>query len=100
MPFRYRRSIRIAKGASMTVSNSGVSASIKTPVGRIGTRGFSLRTGIPGLTYTSGWAKKQQWDGLLLLTVVFSVIILVGWNVVRLIFFLIRSAYNRMNGTP
>ena len=51
MGFRYQR--RIGKGLGLNLSKSGISTSYRTKYGSIGSKGFSLRTGIPGLTFRS-----------------------------------------------
>jgi len=46
---------RIGGAAGFNISKSGVSASIRTSMGSIGTRGYSIRTGIPGLYFRGSW---------------------------------------------
>lgn len=58
MGFRFQRRINLGGGWGVNASGSGASASYRTRHGSIGTKGFSLRTGIPGLSYRQGWGKN------------------------------------------
>lgn len=51
MGFRYNKRIRLGKGLGLNLSKSGISTSYKTKRGSVSSKGFSIRTGIPGLTY-------------------------------------------------
>ena len=55
MGFRFRKRINLFKGFGLNLSKSGISASFRNKFGSIGKRGFSLRTGIPGLTFFSSF---------------------------------------------
>jgi uncharacterized protein YegL len=57
MGFRYFRRINLGRGVGLNVSKSGVSPSYRTRFGSIGPRGFSVRSGIPGLSYRGGRSK-------------------------------------------
>lgn len=57
MGFRFHRRLNLGGGAGLNVSKSGVSASVRGRHGSIGTSGFSLRTGIPGLSYRQSWGR-------------------------------------------
>lgn len=54
MGFRYQKRVKLGKGVGLNVSKSGVSPSLRTKYGSIGSKGFSIRTGIPGLSYRGG----------------------------------------------
>lgn len=69
MGFRYQRRISLGGGAGLNLSKSGVSTSVRSRFGSIGTRGFSIRTGIPGLTYRS-YGRKGSDAGLIVLLVI------------------------------
>ena len=92
MGFRYQKRIKLGKGAGLNVSKSGVSASYRTKYGSIGPKGFSIRTGIPGLTYRGG--KNSNAAGIMLAIVVVSVGALIAWNVFSFIGWLVREAYH------
>lgn len=60
MGFRFYRRINMGNGFGLNVSKSGVGASLRGKYGAIGSSGFSIRTGIPGLGYRQGWGKRGQ----------------------------------------
>lgn len=51
MGFRFNKRINIGKGFGLNVSKSGVSPSVRTKLGSFSTKGYSLKTGVPGLSY-------------------------------------------------
>ena len=50
MSFRFFKRINLIGGLGVNLSKSGPSLSVRTPLGTIGQKGISIRTGIPGLT--------------------------------------------------
>ncbi len=54
---------RIGGKAGLNLSKSGLSASFRTRGGSIGTRGYSLRTGISGLFFRGSWGKGSRRSG-------------------------------------
>ena len=60
MGFRYNRRIGGNKGWGWNISGSGVSPSYRSKYGSIGSRGFSIKTGIPGLSFSSGWGSGKN----------------------------------------
>jgi hypothetical protein len=58
MGFRFQRRIGLGGGWGLNTSGSGGSLSYRSRQGSIGTKGFSLRTGIPGLSYRQNWGKN------------------------------------------
>ena len=68
MGFQFRRRINLRSGWGINLSGSGASVSVRGRRGSVGTRGFSLRTGIPGLGYRKRWPKGA--GALLFLAVV------------------------------
>ena len=92
MGFRYQKRVNLGGGAGLNVSKSGVSGSVRTKHGSIGKSGFSIRTGIPGLTFRSGWGKH---GGIVLLVLLLlSFIVLVVINLFRFVFYFIGITYN------
>lgn len=67
MPFRYYRRIGNSTGWGLNVSKSGVSTSYRSKYGSIGTNGFSIRTGIPGLSFRKSWGRSGKNAGMGLL---------------------------------
>jgi hypothetical protein len=90
MPLRYQKRINLGKGIGLNVSKSGVSTSYRNRQGTISTKGFSLRTGIPGLSFRQTWSKKSGPVGLILVMVIYGLIV-IGWNVLRLAAYIIKQ---------
>ncbi len=51
MGLQFNRRIRLGKNIGLNISKSGISPSIRTKWGSLNPKGFSIRTGIKGLTY-------------------------------------------------
>jgi len=105
MPLNYRKRINLGGGAGLNVSRSGISTSVRTKHGSIGTRGFSLRTGIPGLSFRSsfGRAKGNEAIFILLAFLVLGALVvgaLVVWNLVRFLTWVVQSAIDRIRRKP
>ncbi|WP_036825885.1 DUF4236 domain-containing protein [Polaribacter sp. Hel1_85] len=74
MGFRYQKRIKLGKGFGLNLSKSGISSSLRTKKGTIGTKGFSVRTGIPGLTFRKTFSKSSGGClGFFLLLLTFSI---------------------------
>lgn len=93
MGFRYQKRINLGKGVGLNVSQSGISSSYRTKHGSIGTRGFSIKTGIPGLSYRANWAKGKNGFIIVLVIMASVFIYLVIYNVVAFIFYLLSGMY-------
>lgn len=87
MSFRYQKRVHLGKGANLNFSKSGVSFSKRTRFGSVGTQGFSIRTGIPGLTFRKSLGKGST--GLIVYLVLggFVLSFLIVYNLVRLLVF-------------
>lgn len=91
MGIRFYRRINLGNGLGLNVSKSGISSSIRTQWGTFGSKGYSLRTGIPGLSYRKsfGRVKQQDWGAILLLAIILFALlyftILIAWNLGRFI---------------
>jgi hypothetical protein len=57
MGFRYQKRIKLGKGFGLNISKSGISPSYRSKSGSVSSKGYSVRTGIPGLTYRKGFRK-------------------------------------------
>lgn len=53
MGLRFSRRINLGKGRDLNISTSGISPRVRTKLGAYGTKGFSIRSGIRGLSYRS-----------------------------------------------
>lgn len=51
MAFRYNKRIKLGKGLGINLSKSGITTSYRTKKGSISSKGVSVKTGIPGLSY-------------------------------------------------
>ncbi len=60
MAFRYNRRNKLGKGFGINVSKSGVTPSYRSKRGSISSKGYSVRTGIPGLTYRKIFSKARN----------------------------------------
>ncbi|WP_268225224.1 DUF4236 domain-containing protein [Sinomicrobium oceani] len=61
MGLRFQKRIKLGKGLGVTMSKSGLSPNFRTKAGSLSSRGISIRTGIPGLTFRkslSGFSGK------------------------------------------
>ncbi|NHM05694.1 DUF4236 domain-containing protein [Flavobacterium sp. CYK-4] len=67
MGFRFQKRINLGKGLGLNISNSGISPSLRTKSGSISSKGFSVKTGIPGVSYR----KSYKSSGCLLLIVLY-----------------------------
>jgi hypothetical protein len=93
MSLRYQKRINLGKGVGLNVSQAGVSGSLRTKSGSIGTRGFSIKTGIPGLNYRGSWARGSTGAIIFLVFIGVTGVGLIVYNVVRLIIYLIAALY-------
>ncbi|UII33911.1 DUF4236 domain-containing protein [Fulvivirga ulvae] len=87
MSFRYQRRINLGKGSHLNISKSGVSLSKRTKFGSVGSRGFSIKTGIRGLSFRQSWGKSS---GGLVFFLAFGALLLsvvVIYNLLRLVVF-------------
>lgn len=60
MGFRYQKRIGGNKGWGWNVSKSGISSSYRGKHGTFGSKGFSIKTSIPGLTYRHYYSRKKD----------------------------------------
>jgi hypothetical protein len=91
MGFRLQRRIPLGKGLGVNVSGSGTSVSLRSRFGSLSPRGFSLRTGIPGLSYRSGFRTGRGRKGgadllvMLLFALTLGVLASILWNIIRFV---------------
>lgn len=60
MGVRYSKRIGGNQGFGLNLSGSGISSSYRTKYGTIGSKGFSIRSGIPGLSFRSGYGRGKN----------------------------------------
>lgn len=51
MGFRFSKRINLGNGFGLNISKSGISPGFSNQFGSFNTKGYSLKTGIPGLSY-------------------------------------------------
>ena len=69
MGFRFQKRINLGKGLGLNISKSGISPSLRTKRGTISTKGFSIRTGVSGVTYSKGFKSSKSSGCMLTLLV-------------------------------
>lgn len=98
MGFRFSRRVNLGGGVGLNLSKSGVSPSYRSKFGSIGPRGFTVRTGIPGLSYRAG--KGRGGDAALIALLVslsiaaIVIAAVVAWNILRFGFWAIVETYH------
>ena len=90
MGLRFYKRVNYGDGLGLNVSKSGISPSIRTSLGSFGSRGFSIRTGISGLSYRGGTGKNGAI--ILLITLAVTGVFIIAFNLIRLIFFILSFA--------
>lgn len=64
MSFRFQKRIKLGKRFGINISKSGITPSYRTKRGSLSSKGYSIRTGIPGLNYRKAF-KKSKGSGCL-----------------------------------
>ncbi|MDC8002725.1 hypothetical protein POV27_01555 [Aureisphaera galaxeae] len=73
MGFRYRKRVNLGKGFGLNFSKKGMYPSYRSKKGSVSTKGFSIRTGIPGLTYRKNFNKSTGKGCLFVLVFLFCI---------------------------
>lgn len=60
MGIRYQKRVGGTKGFGLNFSGSGISSSYRTKYGTVGSKGFSIRSGIPGLSFRSNYGRGKD----------------------------------------
>lgn len=60
MGLRFYKRINLGKGFGLNISKSGIKPSYRSKRGSISSRGFTLRTGIPGLNYRKNFSQSSK----------------------------------------
>jgi len=73
MGLRFNKRINLGKGLGVNVSKSGITPSYRTKRGSLSSKGYSVKTGIPGITYRRTYSKSKN-KGCLLILIFFVLI--------------------------
>ena len=60
MSFRFNKRVNLSKGFGVHISKSGITPGFRVKRGSLSTKGYSIRTGIPGLTYRKTFSKSKN----------------------------------------
>lgn len=95
MGLRFSKRIETGDGVGVNISKSGLSASFRGKYGSFGTRGFSLRTGILGLTFRKSWASNLNGGGLgaLVIILLSFIFVYIAYNILLLVFLIIYNLF-------
>lgn len=74
MAFRFNKRIKLGKGFGININKSGITPSYRTKKGSISSKGYTVRTGIPGLTYRKAFSKRKNSGCLVLLLIMISIL--------------------------
>lgn len=81
MAIRFNKRVKIIKGLGINISKSGISPSVRTKSGSLSSKGYSIRTGIPGLTYRKTFSKTKNSGCLVIMFFIISVVLFLGVKV-------------------
>jgi len=108
MGIRIQKRIGGNDGLGLNLSGSGLSSSYRSKYGAVGSRGFSIRSGIPGISFRSGWGGgKNKGTGAVILLVMiaagfilyfaavifYNIAIFLGWGITELYHLSLRIYY-------
>lgn len=69
MGLSFRKRINLGGGLGLNISKSGISPSIRTKAGTISSKSFSVRTGVPGVSYRKNFSTSKNSGCMMFLTV-------------------------------
>ncbi|WP_142783811.1 DUF4236 domain-containing protein [Changchengzhania lutea] len=90
MSFRFNKRVKLGKNLGVNISKSSITSSYRTKRGSISTKGYSVRTGIPGLSYRKNFSKAKNAG---------CILALIPWIFIFLIFSC-SSSENVNNASP
>ncbi len=93
MGFRFYKRIPLGGGAGVNISKSALSTSFRGKYGSLGTSGFSIRSGIPGLSFRSSWGGGSKSKGLetLIIFLLSALFVYIIYNLVVFVFLIIYN---------
>ncbi len=78
MAFRFNKRIKLSKGLGLNVSKSGITPSYRNKRGSLSSKGYSVRTGIPGLSYRKTFSKAKNSGCLVIFAPFFLTLIIMS----------------------
>ena len=97
MSLQYRKRVRLGNGLGLNISSKGVSTSYRSKYGTVGSRGFSIKTGISGLSLRTNWGKGANGLIVLMVTGICYVVVILLYNLFRLLRYLGESAISKIS---
>ncbi len=109
MGFRFQRRLNYGAGLGLNLSKSGASPSFRSKAGAISMKGFSIRTGIRGLSFRKSWGKGPEGAiiGLMAMVVILGINIVImlisvglkvffilAWLAISIGWFLVALVFN------
>jgi hypothetical protein len=81
MGFKFQHRLNYGSGLGLNLSTSGASPSFRSRMGSISAKGFSIRTGVPGLSFRRSWGKGPGGAIIGLTTTIVTLGIVIGLKV-------------------
>lgn len=79
MSFRFNKRVNLGKGFGLHISKSGITPGVRGKRGSISSKGYLIRTGIPGLTYRKTFSKSKNSGCLVALMGILMIIGSISW---------------------
>ena len=76
MGIRFSKRVNLGKGLGFNISKSGITPSLRTKSGSISTKGFSIKTGVPGVTYQKKISSSKS-SGCMVIVIISTSIIII-----------------------
>jgi hypothetical protein len=110
MGFRFSKRVNTGNGWGLNFSGSGVSSSYRNDYGSFSAKGFSIRTGIPGLSFRGSWGSRKSKGNTALImlgimlalfllyvaaVILYNLILLLIWCGTELYHWILRIQYRR-----
>ncbi|MGI9278145.1 MAG: DUF4236 domain-containing protein [Endozoicomonas sp.] len=84
MGFRFQKRLKLGKGLGINVGKKGPSSvSYRGKHGSIGTSGFSIKTGIPGLSFRQSFSKRPLLFIAASILLVVPVVVIGSWKLIK-----------------
>ncbi len=81
MAFRFHKRVKFGKGLGINISKSGITPSYRGKRGSLSSKGYSIKTGIPGITYRKTFSKAKNSGCLMIVFLFLSIIMVISFKV-------------------